>query len=415
MYLLYSFLYGCALVLLVPYFLFRSLREPSFFESLRERLRGAEVNPGGERSFWIHAVSVGEVIAAGVLAPQVRAAFPGTRIALSVTTPTGRKVAGKIRSVDDVFYCPFDLSFILRRMMARVRPLALVVIETEIWPNLLREARRAGARTLLANGRISDRSFPRYLRFRRALKTCLREIDRFLMQDETYARRVEAMGAIPERVRVSGSLKFDAVPEGAAPPSPRITPPGRRILVAGSTLDPEEAIVLSIFERLRREAPELMLVIAPRHAPRFDSVFALASSRGFRVARRSHGDDASDKDVLLLDTLGELASLYAESDAAFVGGSLVRSGGHNIIEPASWGKPVLFGPHMENFADIASAFLLAGAAVQVKDEGELEGALRGILSSPARREELSRRAREVVAANRGAAERTVQALKELLS
>ena len=415
MYLLYRLLYGCVLVLSTPYFLYRSVREPGFGASLRERIFGARVNPGGERSIWIHAVSVGEVIAAGILVPHLREAFPGTRLALSVTTPTGCKVAEeRLSGIDDLFYCPFDLSFVLRKMMACVRPRALVVIETEIWPNLLREARRAGAVTLLVNGRISDRSFPGYLRIRYFLKRYLTEIDRFLMQSEAHARRIEEMGAAPSSVRVAGSLKFDAAPDGAAKPSARVTPEGRPILVAGSTLEPEERILFSVFERLRISAPDLFLVVAPRHAPRFDAVWKLASCRGLRVARRSRGEDMGDADVLLLDTLGELASVYAEADYAFVGGSLASWGGHNIIEPGAWGKPVLFGPHMQNFADVARIFLDAGAAIRVADEAELESALRDLLARPERCEELSRKALDVVAGNRGAAARTVSALKELL-
>ncbi len=415
MYLLYSFLYGCALVLSAPYFLYRSLREPGFGDSLRERLFGAGGSSGDERSIWIHAVSVGEVIAAGILVPHLREAFPGTKLALSVTTPTGRKVAEeRLPGIDELFYCPFDLSLILRRTMARVRPRALVVIETEIWPNLLREARRAGAVTLLANGRISDRSFPRYLRIRFFLKRYLKEIDRLLMQNETYARRIEALGAAPSSVRVVSNLKFDAAPDGARRPAARVAPEGRRILVAGSTLDPEERILFSVFERLRLSAPDLFLVVAPRHAARFDAVFELASSRGLRAARRSRGDDAGKADVLVLDTLGELASVYAEADYAFVGGSLATWGGHNIIEPASWGKPVLFGPHMQNFHDIARVFLDAGAALQVRDEAELESVLRGLLASRDRCEELSRKALAVVEENRGAASRTLSALREIL-
>ncbi len=418
MYLLYSLLYASVLVLSTPYFLYRSLREPGFAQSLRERVFGSRVaggrGPTGP-SIWIHAVSVGEVIAAGILVPYLREAFPGTKLALSVTTPTGRKVAEeRLSGIDELFYCPLDLSLILRRTMGRVQPRALVVIETEIWPNLLREARRAGASTLLANGRISDRSFPGYLRIRFFLKRCLKEIDRFLMQSETYARRIEALGAAPSSVRVVGSLKFDAAPDGAARPAARLTPEGRLVLVAGSTLDPEERILFSVFERLRLSAPDLFLVVAPRHVPRFDAVRELASSRGLRVARRSRGEDAREADVLLLDTLGELASVYAEADLAFVGGSLASWGGHNIIEPASWGKPVLFGPHMQNFSDIARIFLDAGAAVQVRDEADLESNLRDLLASRERCEELSRKARAVVDENRGAASRTVSALRELL-
>jgi len=415
MYFLYSLLYGCVLVLSAPYFLYRSLREPEFGTSLLERFGGARVNPGGERSIWIHAVSVGEVIAAGILVPHLREAFPGTRLALSVTTPTGRKVAEeRLSEIDDLFYCPFDLPFALRKMITRVRPRALVVIETEIWPNLLREARRAGAVTLLANGRISDRSFPGYLRIRFFLKRYLQEIDRFLMQSQSYARRIEALGAASSSLRVVGSLKFDAAPEGAAKPAVRVTPEGRRILVAGSTLEPEERIVFSVFERLRISEPDLFLVVAPRHAPRFDAVWELASSRGLRIARRSRSEDVGDADVLLLDTLGELASVYAEADYAFVGGSLASRGGHNIIEPASRGKPVLFGPHMQNFADIARIFLEAGAAIQVRDEAELESVLRDLLARRERCEELSKKARAVVAENRGAASRTVSAMREIL-
>ncbi len=298
--------------------------------------------------------------------------------------------------------------------MARVRPLALVVIETEIWPNLLREARRAGARTLLVNGRISDRSFPGYLRIRFFLRRYLREIDLFLMQSEVYARRIQEMGAPPAAIRVTGSLKFDAVPSGAGPRGARVTPEGRTVLVAGSTLDPEEQILLSVCERLSISSPDLFLVIAPRHLPRFDAVWELASARGLRVARRSRKESVDDADVLLLDTLGELASIYAEADLAFVGGSLASWGGHNIIEPASCGTPVLFGPHMQNFADVARIFLDAGAAIQVRDEAELENVLRDLLASPERRAALGTKASEVVERNRGAAGRSVSALKELV-
>jgi 3-deoxy-D-manno-octulosonic-acid transferase len=418
MYLLYSLLYGCALALATPYFLYRSLREKGFGKSVRERAfgpRGAPVNPDGARSIWIHAVSVGEVIAAGTLIPHLRDAFPAARIALSVTTPTGRRVAEeRLSGIDDLFYCPFDLPFMLRKMMARVRPMALVVIETEIWPNLLREARRAGSVTLLVNGRISDRSFPGYLRIRFFLRRYLREIDRFLMQSETYARRIEQMGAKPSEIRVAGSLKFDAAPSATRSHPTRLTPTGRPILVAGSTLDPEERILLSVFERLSTSSPDLFLVLAPRHLPRFDMVWELASKKGLKVARRSRKESVESADVLLLDTLGELASVYAEADLAFVGGSLASWGGHNIIEPASCGTPVVFGPHMQNFADVARIFLDAGAAIQVRDEEELESALRDLLSSRERREALARRASQVVEQNRGAAGRSVSMLKELV-
>jgi 3-deoxy-D-manno-octulosonic-acid transferase len=415
-YLLYSFLYACALILGIPYFLYRSLREPAFGRSAVERLTGKGVAPSEERSIWIHAVSVGEAVAAGTLVPRLREAYPGRRIAISVTTPTGRRIAEeKLSGVDVVFYCPFDLAFLVRRVVRKLRPRALIVIETEIWPHLLREAHRSGAATLLVNGRISDRSYPGYRRIRLFFRHYLAEVDRFLMQSELYARRVEALGAPAESVRVVGSLKFDGAGNGAPALSPRVTPEGRPILIAGSTLEPEEKILLSVLARLRGSFPDLYLVIAPRHPARFDEVAELARASGLRVARRSQSEpSAREADVLVLDTLGELASLYAEADVVFVGGSLATWGGHNIIEPASHGKPVLFGPHMQNFADIARLFLDAEAALQVKDETSLESTLRELLLSPELRGALSRRALDIVSANRGAADRTVAELKAIV-
>lgn len=420
MYLLYSLLYGCGLVLGAPFFLLRSLREPGFGKGFVERFGLVPVNPGSDRSIWIHAVSVGEVLAVRPLVDRLKQAYPGTRIALSVTTPTGRRVAeDKLEGIDELFSCPFDLAVLVRRVMRRVKPRAVLVVETEIWPHLFREAHRAGAVTLVVNGRISDRSFPRYLRIRFFLRRYLVEIDRFLMQSELYARRIEELGASPDTIRIVGSLKFDADVDAdrsaAEERAPRVTPEGRRVLIGGSTLDSEEAILLSVFERLRKTWPDLFLVLAPRHPARFDEVYEVAGSRGLSVVRRSKTETApADADVLILDTLGELASVYAEGEAVFVGGSLANWGGHNIIEPASKGKPVLFGPHMQNFADIARLFLDAGAAIQVEDERDLERALHDLLEHPARGEELSQRAQRVIERNRGAADRTVALLQELV-
>jgi 3-deoxy-D-manno-octulosonic-acid transferase len=414
-YLLYSFLYGGFLLLGLPYFLYRSAREPGFGRSLLERFRGnGQISPA-TGSIWIHAVSVGEAVTAGTLVPRLRQAFPETRLVLSVTTPTARRVAlEKLPRVDDVFHCPFDLAFVVRRVMHRVRPRALIVIETEIWPHLFREARRAGAATLLVNGRISDRSFPGYLRIRFFLARYLATIDRFLMQNDLYADRIAALGAPREKIRIVGSLKFDAPSASSSGPHARVSPPGRTVLIGGSTLDPEEGILLSVFERLRRSVRDLFLVLAPRHASRFEAVFDLARRRGMRVVKRSTAASTLEADVLVLDTLGELASVYEEADYVFVGGSLAPWGGHNIIEPASQGKPVLFGPHMQNFSDIARLFLDANAAIQVGNEDELERALLDLVKRPERRQELASNAARVIEENRGAADRTVAALQELL-
>lgn len=416
MYLLYSILFAGLLVLGLPYLVFRSLRERGYARSLLERFVPRALPDSDAPSIWIHAVSVGEVMAAATLVPALRRAIPETRIVVSVITVTGRRVAeNKLAGeVAAIFYCPFDFAWIVRPVVRRVRPRALVILETEIWPHLLRESRRAGAVTLLASGRISDRSFPRYLKIAGFMKRFLESVSVFCMQSPLYAERIEALGAPRERIRITGSLKFDAVPEAAAEGG-RVLPPGRRVFVGGSTFDPEEAILLSLLEPLRRDAPDLLLVLAPRHPPRFDAVFELARRLGLRVARRSTSENIpEDTDVVILDTLGELAALYAEADYVFVGGSLASWGGHNIIEPASKEKPVVFGPHMENFTDIARLFLEEDAVVQVEDAAGLEEAVRGFIRHPAEAHELAARAKRVVDENRGAAVRTADALREIL-
>jgi 3-deoxy-D-manno-octulosonic-acid transferase len=417
MYLLYSFLFVAILAAGVPYFLYKSLRREGYIASWLARFREPDVNPEGSPSIWIHAVSVGEVIAAATLLPRMREAFPDKRIAISVTTVTGRRIADeKLRSDStDVFYCPFDLATLVRRVIRRVKPVALVVIETEIWPNLFREVRRTGGATFLVNGRISDRSYPRYRRLRWLFETYLAEIDCFCMQNGLYAERIVSMGARKERVRVTGSLKFDATPQARVEGKTRVLPEGRKIWIAGSTLDPEERMLLDVFSALHRRDAELLLVLAPRHPRRFDEVAAIAKREGFEVARRSTSTTPPESaDVFILDTLGELAGVYAEADYVFVGGSLVDWGGHNIIEPAAEGKPVLFGPHMQNFADIARSFLDQDAAVQVAGEEGLLVAMEDLLRRPERCRALGENALRVIEANRGATERTIAAMKERL-
>ena len=416
MYHLYSVLFSGLLVLGFPYLIYRSLREKGYARSLRERFGLTELAAPDGPSIWVHAVSVGEVLAVATLLPSLKKAFPDTPIVVSVITVTGRQVAtDKLAGVDAVFYCPFDFAFLVRRVVARIRPLALVVMETELWPHLLRECRRAGAVTMIANGRISDGSFPRYEAIAGVMKHYLEQVDMFCMQDELYAERIAALGAPASKIKRTGSLKFDALPQAPSRDG-RVVPDGRRILVGGSTSAGEEAALLSIFESLRKDYPDLFLVLAPRHAPRFDDVYELARGRDLRIARRSTPNAMpADPDVLILDTLGELASLYREADYVFVGGSLANQGGHNIIEPASEGKPVLFGPHMQNFADIARSFLEAEAVVQVEDAPALEAALRELIESPDRARILGERARRVVEEQRGASERTVNVLKELFA
>jgi 3-deoxy-D-manno-octulosonic-acid transferase len=345
---------------------------------------------------------------------------------LSTTTLTGQQLARRsVPDADAVFYFPFDLPIFVRRTLALVRPRLFVMMETEIWPNLLRECRRRGVKTAIINGRLSPRSFSRYRLVRPLMRRVLGDIDRFCVQSEEAARRFIDLGANPGRVVVTGSLKFDSLDIRSTPPQARARdrvlryfriPSSRSVLVAGSTVKGEESFVLRAFRRLRAANPTVLLVLAPRHPERFVEVEELCRAEGWKVARRS--DLAIDVeprvDVVVLDTIGELATIYQIATVVFVGGSLVGTGGHNVLEPAVFGKPIVFGPHMENFVEIAEAFVVNGAGVQLGDERELDETLVTLMGDPVRRARLGAAARALVEANRGANDRSVTVLTDLL-
>jgi 3-deoxy-D-manno-octulosonic-acid transferase len=422
--IIYSFVLGLGFVLAVPWFLWKGRSTGKYLRTFRERMGRLPVylNVDGDRSIWIHAVSVGEVLAARPLLPALRERFPRHRLFVSTTTMTGNAVARKsLRGIDGLFYAPFDFPHPVREALEVLNPSVLLLVETELWPNLIHEARRRGTRIALVNGRISTRSFPRYRLARRLLAGVLGDVDLFLMQGEPHADRIRALGAPPDRVQVTGNLKFDAVEPERLPervtrliqsapdaPSP--------LWVAGSTVSGEEELVLRAFHHVRERVPRARLLLAPRHPERFGSVPALIEAAGFRCLRRSALDPLAwrDGEVLLLDTLGELAQVYALAGVVFVGGSLVPSGGHNILEPAVAGKPVLVGPHMENFQEIADQFRAEAALVQVGSVEELAREVVALFSDEERRRRLGDRARELVARNRGAVRKTADALSSLL-
>jgi 3-deoxy-D-manno-octulosonic-acid transferase len=428
MYLLYTCVSLVAFLALAPYFLYQAARYRKYVSNLRQRLGYLPLsfNLDGDESIWIHAVSVGEALTARALAGELKQRYPGLRLFVSTTTIAGQQVAARqITDADALFYFPIDFGFIVRRTLRLVKPRLFVVLETEIWPNLLRRCREQGVRTIVVNGRISNRSYPRYRLVRWFLRRVLADVDRFCMQSDESARRVIDLGADPARVSVTGNLKFDAVQAAAAAgqdrAGPRVlryfrVPPSRPVVVAGSTMKGEEILVLRAFERARAGMDRPLLVIAPRHPERFDEVERLAREEGFRTARRSQLaiDEDPAADVVVLDTIGELAHLYRLATIVFVGGSLVPTGGHNILEPAAFGKPILFGPHMQNFREIAAAFLEAGAAVQVEDEWRLEEELRSLAADPARCHALGSAARGIMDVNRGAREKTLAAIADLL-
>ena len=428
MYLAYSILSLLGLLLVSPYFLYQAVRYRKYVGSLSQRLGYLPIalNVDGEPSIWIHAVSVGEALTAKALIADLRAQYPRLRLFLSTTTIAGQQVAKKnLQQVDAVFYFPFDWGFTVRRVLNIVKPRMFVMMETEIWPNLLRECRVRGIKTVVINGRISARSYPRYRLVRPLFRRVLADIDRFCMQSDESARRIIDLGADPARVTVTGSLKFDSlpVPVPVSHGRPRELvlrhfrlAPNRVVVVAGSTMRPEDSVVLRAFARVKSIAPGALLIIAPRQRERFAEVEKLAREDGFSVSRRSNLpiDDEPRTDVVVLDTFGELAHVYQLATVVFVGGSLADYGGHNILEPAVFGKPIVVGPHMHNFREITETFLASRAVVQVRTDRELEEELRNLVTDPVRRASLGAAARALVEANRGAKDKTMTVVSNLL-
>ena len=422
-YLLYSLALATAFVLAAPWYLWKGRGTGKYTSSFRERMGRlpASLNEDRRPSVWIHAVSVGEVLAARALLVPLKARFPGHKVYVSTTTVTGQDVARKgLSAADGIFFAPFDLAGSVWRALDVVRPALLVLVETELWPNLIHEARRRGARVAVVNGRISDASFRGYHRARWLLKRVLADVDLFLMQGEAHAERILALGAPPERVRVLGNLKFDAV--GPARTSDELAgllgrPAGRPIWVAGSTMPGEEEIVLRAFQKVRERLPGAALIVAPRHPERFAAVAPLIEAAGFHSVARTRLAPGGwqNGSVVLLDTLGELAQIYPLASVVFVGGSLVPTGGHNILEPAAAGKAVVVGPHMDNFREIAEEFRGEDALVQIASGDELADAILGLLTNDPRRTAMGARALALVDRNRGAVGRTVEALAGLVA
>lgn len=379
----------------------------------------------GQQVLWLHAVSVGEVIAARPLIRELRRAYPEHRLLVSVTTETGRIIAEKDQLADAVIYFPFDISFAVCRLLDAVQPQAVVIMETEIWPVFTLAAAHRKIPLVLANGRISERSFPRYLRFAWFFTPILQRFSRIGMQSEADLKRIVAIGAPPDRSRVLGNLKYDIpfsavdVPEKQRLRDSYHIPADLPVLIAGSTHPGEETQLLAAYCGLRHRFPKLMLVLVPRHPERADEVELLISQSGCTVVRRSdlgHQAEACGADtVLLVDTVGELMPLYALSDIAFVGGSLVPTGGHNLLEPASRGIPLLFGPHMNNFREITSLVLDYGAGIQVTDVHELQEAVRDFLVSPELRQVIGTNGLKLLRDSGGSVARHIALLAEALS
>ncbi len=427
MYAVYSFLLTLILLAWSPSMLLTMLRRSSYREgwtertgrypqSLRSRLRAVQ-------PVWIHAVSVGEVGAASILANLWRVRRPTLPLVVSTVTGTGREVARRsLPQAAAVVYFPIDLPTVVHRALATVRPRLVLLTETEIWPNFLRACATSKIPVVIINGRLSERSFSRYRLVRPFIRRVLQCVDLFCMQTGADAKRILALGASPERVHVVGNLKFDAVRHAD---TSSVAEQWRRelqidaqrqVLVAGSTHAGEEELLLQAFCRLRGEFPDLLLILAPRHPERVAQVETVIAAHGVAVVRRSalpHRRNGA-KEVILLDTVGELSGLYAVGSISFVGGSLISRGGHNLLEPALHGRPVLFGPHMENFIEASAYFVEQGAAIQVSDAAELTRQLARLLRDPGAREIMGQAAMVALAAHQGACERTATLLERFV-
>ncbi|MBI4355723.1 MAG: tetraacyldisaccharide 4'-kinase [Candidatus Omnitrophica bacterium] len=421
MWLLYDLLMmALALITLPRYALQRRLNRQLLMrlgwypEAVASRL--AEMRP----TLWLHAVSLGEVSAVRALYQRLKAQYPTWRIVFSTITPTGYALTERIITQDDVLiYCPLDLSWIVQRAFARIQPSLLILTETELWPNLLRCAEEQQIPVVIVNGRLSDRGWPMYQRLRRAFAPRLRGIARCCAQSARDAERFAALGVPADRVRVPGNLKYDVAATTMSAQAIEALrsklglTPSERLLIAGSTHPGEETLIAEAYRRVREAVPHLRLLVAPRHIERCDDAERALREQRLSVVRYTHYAPLSSA-VMLLDVMGELANLYAVADVVVMGGSFVRKGGQNPIEPAALAKPVVVGPHMENFRAITQELLDAQAIIQVPDERPLAERLGQLLQAPEASAAMGRRAAEVVARQRGATDRTLAAIVEVL-
>jgi 3-deoxy-D-manno-octulosonic-acid transferase len=422
MYLLYSASLALFLLLTLPYWLLQMMRHGKYRAGLRQRFGAIppRLASNAERNtIWIHAVSVGEVVASSAVITALQEKLPSHQVVISTTTNTGQKLAAQRFGAENVFYFPLDFGFAVRPYLNTLRPKLVVIAETEFWPNFLRLAKRNGSRIAIINCRISDRSLPGYKRLRFLLTKVLKNVDLFLAQTEEDRQRLIKIGAPVSRVIVAGNLKFDVAP----PPSPKIVASLQKsiqqsgatpVLVCGSTLDSEEGSLLSAFRNILANHPKALMILAPRHAERFAEVATLVEELGFRMLRRSlwSGEPLAGS-VFLVDSIGELSALYSLATVAFVGGSLVPRGGHNILEPALYGIPIVTGSHYENFRDIVN-FFASRKAVRVVRLAELPLVFIELIENSDERAILGRNALAALASQRGATATSVSALLKLM-
>jgi 3-deoxy-D-manno-octulosonic-acid transferase len=437
MYFFYRILTAAAMIFLAPYYVLRGWRRGESAQAFRQRLgslpeglatRASQAAASGANGIWIHAVSVGEVLAAKPLIDGLKLRFPSRPIFVSTTTETGQRLAReRLANVDGIFYFPLDWVVPVRHALRSIRPSSVVVMETEIWPNFLREARRRNIPVIFANARISEKSFARFKRWEFLIGPFFAETVQdaalFLPQTPEDATRLAAMGASAQQMEVMGNLKYDAEPPQLSPFGSWLEEQIRDqerwpVIIAGSVVAGEEDAVIAAYDMVQRQWRRTLLILAPRKPDRFEAAMALSEEGGWRVLRRTQINAAAPLDegvdVLLLDSIGELAALYAVADATFVGGSLVPSGGHNILEPAWFSRPPVFGTSMENFQDMADQFLDGHAGVQVASAESLGKVWIQLIQNTMLRETMGKAARGIAERNRGTAKRSLDRIAPLI-
>jgi 3-deoxy-D-manno-octulosonic-acid transferase len=428
------FFYNVALVTTLlassPWWLWRMATTEKYREGIWERL--GRVAPGlialaaarqkaGKRILWLHAVSVGEVLAVSRLVGELDRTFPDRQVVISTTTRTGQILAMERFGAERVFYCPLDLRWSVRAYLNVLRPELLILAETEFWPNLLQGCYRRGISVAVVNARISDRSWPRYQMLRRLWRPILGRLTRVMAQSDTDAKRLRALGCQSDAVSVAGNLKFDVRAAQESEVTRLLRPAAVRFLVAGSTLEGEESALVELWPLLVEADPELAMVLAPRHPERFDGVASVLDRSGVSWVRRSAWktnppdprNPIRSGQILLLDTIGELASVYSLATAAFVGGSLVPAGGHNPLEPAQFGVPIVMGPHYANFRAITDD-LIAHHAIRIAAREEVAKVLVDLLTQRDEAKAMGIRARQVFDQEAGATARCLEAIRNLL-
>ena len=425
--LTYNILLTFLLILMSPYFLFRSLVRKGFREALPQRMGFFKTLPF-KGPIWIHAASVGEVFCSIPVLKRVKKEFSQAKIILTTMTSTGNRTAKiNLPEADQVIFVPIDHPLIVQRVIKKIQPSILLIAETELWPNLLRSCGSKRIPIVLFNGRISQKSFQRYVSFKFFFKECLKYISLFLMQTEEDRTRIIEIGADPQKTRVVGNLKFDQTfpnfsRDGMDKMAKALGLHGEeKIFIAGSTHSGEEEILISIHKELKKIDPHLVFILAPRHLERLDEVEKILRKESISWVRKSSlpsgagGLDQKQPDVVLLDTMGELMTLYSLGTLVFVGGSLVPIGGHNPLEPLFHKKCVLFGPHMLNFLEISQRLIEAGGAIQVSGKEELSSQLRRLMLDEPAREEVGERGYQFLKKHQGATERMFEEIRPLLS